>query len=248
MIVYRKEGIMRIGLEVLINANEIPKDKNRLIMSMFKSCLESSNSEYFESLYSENIKKNFTFSLYMKNCKFNKESILIPDGKIYVNFSTYDALEGINFYNSFVKNKNKDIRVGDIEFKISKINQLEEKIIKTSELMFTTLSPIVVREHNHDNKKTWYHSLNTEKGMELLLKLIQIELLNKFGNDSSDDIEQIKLEVIENKDVNVTHYDIQVLSNLCVIKISAKPYILEYLYKSGIGSRTSQGFGMVKIV
>jgi len=48
--------------------------------------------------------------------------------------------------------------------------------------------------------------------------------------------------------VKVKNYGIEVHSNIGKIRIKAQPYILDYLYKAGIGGKRGSGFGMVDIV
>ena len=62
------------------------------------------------------------------------------------------------------------------------------------------------------------------------------------------DINEVEFEVLANKEVKVKHYGIEVLANICKLKFKAKPYILDYLYKAGIGSQRSTGFGMIDLV
>ncbi|MGI6588104.1 MAG: CRISPR-associated endoribonuclease Cas6 [Peptococcia bacterium] len=61
-------------------------------------------------------------------------------------------------------------------------------------------------------------------------------------------MEEVEFEVLDNKEVKVKNYDIEVLANICYLKIRGKSYILDYLYKAGIGSQRSTGFGMVDLV
>ena len=109
------------------------------------------------------------------------------------------------------------------------------------------MSPISVREHFGDNKQTWYHSLNEEAGQEIFLNNLKYQLKNEYGEDKALDIKEVQFEVIANKVVKVKNYGIEVVGNICHIKIYAKPYILDYLYKAGIGSQRSTGFGMVDL-
>jgi CRISPR-associated endoribonuclease Cas6 len=123
-----------------------------------------------------------------------------------------------------------------------------EKVITNDYATYRSMSPVVVREHKGDNDKTWYHSLNEEKGREIFMKNLKYQLLDTFGEERKLDIDEIEFQVIGNKEVKVKHYGIEVLSNICKLRICAKPYILDYLYKSGIGSRKSSGFGMLDLV
>lgn len=241
---------MRFGVEIIINKENIPKDKNRLIISFLKHNYESIDKEYYRTLYEDekNNMKSFTFSLYMPDCKFTREEIIIPDKKIILNFSTNDMKDALYFYNSILANKGKSYEIKGISLTINKINIIKEKTIVNNHQIYSTMSPIVVREHNGDNKKTWYYSLNDEVGKKVFMQNIKYQLLDEFGEERKLDINEVEIEILNNKEVNVKHYNIEVLSNICRLKIKAKPYILDYLYKSGSGARRSQGFGMLDLI
>lgn len=146
---------MRFQVQLLIENDTIPKDKNRIILSILKHCFSSYNKDYYNSLYesNKNTIKEFTFSLNLGDCKFLRDEILIPNKKIYLNFSAYNYEDGIMFYNSILANKGKRYSVGNNVFTIDKITLVKEKTIYSDEIVFKTMSPIVIREHNGDNKK-----------------------------------------------------------------------------------------------
>lgn len=251
LILHKKGGEgLRFNVELLLKNESFPKDKNRVILSLLKHNFNSYNEDYYLKLYKETPTntKDFTFSLFMKDCKFLRDEIVIPDKKILLNFSTYSIEEGITFYNSFLQNKGLEYKIKNNTLKIGKINLIREKAIKTDEVLLKTLSPISVREHNGDNKTTWYHSLNDDKGKEVFLKNFKHQFNDIFGNDRLLDSEELEIEILRNKEVKVKHYGIEVLGNISTLKIKGKPYILDYIYKAGIGSQRSAGFGMIDLV
>lgn len=241
---------MRFNAELILSNENIPKDKNRIILSYLKHMYESYDKSYYKSLYEdeENKKKNFTFSLYMPNCKFTREEIIIPDKKIILNFSTADMKDGIYFYNSILSGRGKAFNIKGNFITAKRINMINEKVITNDYAIYKSMSPVVVREHKGDNGSTWYYSLNEEKGKEIFINNLKYQLSDIFGEERKLDIDEVEFQVVNNKEVKVKNYGIEVLSNICILKINAKSYILEYLYKSGIGSKKSSGFGMLDLV
>lgn len=241
---------MRFNVELLLENETLPKDKNRIIISLIKHCFESYDKGYYFKQYEDkaNKSKSFTFAIYMGQCKFLREEIVIPEKKIILNFSTHDIEDGIMFYNSFLNNKGLEYPVKNNTIKINRINLNKEILVIENEAIFKTLSPILVREHYGDNKKTWYHSLNEIEGGKIFLKNLKHQLKEIFGENKRLDIDEIKLDVLKNKEVKIKNYGIEVLGNICTVKLKAKPYILDYLYKSGIGSQRNSGFGMLDLV
>lgn len=242
---------MRFRVDLQLEKDLIPKDKNRIILSIIKKCFKSCSVTYFNDLYEKelNKSKNFTFSLYMGKCEFLRDEIHIPNKRITLNFSTVGYEDGVMFFNSFLSNQGKSFVIKENSITIGKVNLVTEKNIYNNEVTFKTMSPIVVREHSGDNKKTWYHSLNTNAGYSIFMTNIKHQLYNVFGEQVQSDLDDIQIEVSpNNKQVKVKNYGIEVLSNVGLIKVKSAPYILEYLYKAGIGSKRGVGFGMVDIV
>lgn len=239
---------MRIIAEFLLDKNSIDKDKNRIFISILKNSLENYDRTCYERLFkSGSVRKSYTFALYLKGAKFTRNEIVIPGEKIIFKISTANLEDAIHFYNAFLKNINKSYNVKGNVLKLNKVNVEKEKKIYDNQALFTCLSPISVRKHEGDNKKTWYFSLNEEEGRTLFLSNLKIQLLEEFGQDRIFDIEEIKMHVMTNKEVKVKNYGIEVLGNLCKLNIYAKPYILDYIYKAGVGSQRSSGFGMLDL-
>lgn len=237
---------MRYQVVIGLNDSRIPKDKNRMILSFFKHHLQNSDEEFFNKLYNtkEAFRKNFTFSLYMQDSKFERDCIIVPNQKIYLSFSTYDLLTGIQFYNAMIKGRKKEYTYMNTVLKIERVELKKEQVIRENKAALKTLSPIVIREHNEENNKDWFHNIETERGKQLFIENMKYQILDSL-DDAKYDIDEIEVEVLKNKEVKVKHYNIEILSNICTFEIKAKSYIIDYIYKSGIGSFKSAGFGML---
>lgn len=242
---------MRMSVELLLNKSRIDKDKNKIIMHILKLLIGKEDREIFQKLYKEKVgnQKNLTFSMYLgQDAKFLREEIDIPSQKILVNFSTSDTVLGITIYNAFTKYRGLEIPVKNNVITINRVNIIEKGIITGEKARFITKSPIVVRAHDGDNERTYYHSLSEGSGEKILLKNLQYQIKDQFPGIKERDLEEVEINIIWNKDVKVKHYGIVILSNLCELEIRAKTYILEEIYLNGIGGRKSQGFGYLDLV
>jgi len=239
---------VRFLVELSLAHSLISKDKNRIIISLLKSCFEGYSKDYFDELYNTPHSKDFSFSIFLgMDAKFQREHIEIPSKKILLNFSAYEAYDGMMFYNSILNKLGESFNYGDNTIKIEKINIKREKPITSDRVRFKTLSPIVAREHESDNKKTWYHSLSDEKGRDIFIRNLKSQLIEKFGEGCRYDLEDISLK-FKTKEVKVKNYSIEVLGNIGEIEVNAKPYILDYMYKGGAGSKRNAGFGLLDIL
>lgn len=241
---------MRFKITIGVNKNTIPKDKNRIIISLIKYQLNQFDTELFNILYQtdKTKEKDFCFAVYMRNCFFHKETIEIPDREFVVTFSVYNLTMGIKIYNAFMCGIGDKYNYRDeTVLAIRSVKLLNEKHIIDDRAMFKCQSPCVAREHEHDNTKTWYHSLSEYEGKQQFLKNLKLQAKTKFPN-CEEDIEKIQLRVLKNKIVRVKHYNIVIDGNLALFELRGKPYLLEYFYKAGAGSLKSGGFGLLRKV
>ena len=82
---------MRITVLFETNKNEIPKDKNKLIVSWIKYFMKSYDKDLFNKLYNSGpVEKDYTYSIYLGNAVFGRESIKIQENKFKMYFSVYD--------------------------------------------------------------------------------------------------------------------------------------------------------------
>lgn len=239
---------MRFKISIDLNTTNIPIDKNRMILSFLKHYLERSNKEFYEKMYKKgNVdRKKSTFSLYLKDAKFENDFINIPDKTIILYFSTSDMIFGIEFYNAMVEGKSHPYLYKNIELTIKQIQMIKERNIIDNEVVFKTMSPLVIRDHE-DNSNTWYYDICDQKGKEIFIRNLKNQILEELP-ESKYDVDNIDVRIISSKKTVIKYYGIWIQSNLCILDIKAKPYILNHLHKSGIGSLKSAGFGMLNLM
>lgn len=240
---------MRFLAEIRLAHSRIPKDKNRMILSLFKHSLSEMDGEFFEDLYQsgEPKQKNFTFSLYMPQCKFHREEIEIPDCKIVLNVSTYDMDLGVQLFNALLNQVDQPYDYKGNTLTISRVKLQREKKIVSSCIVFQSMSPCVAREHRGNNRENWFHSLSDEKGQEVFIQNLKAQAEKNFPQEAAEDIQALSMRVLRNKEVKVKHYGIEVLGNIVCFELCGKPYLLDYFYKAGAGSMKSAGFSMLNI-
>lgn len=236
---------MRIKLECVLEDKVIPISYNRRILSFFKKSLEEYEPEIKENFYENNLEKDMTFSCFFPIEKIEDKKIYLKENifKIYLSFNS--ILEGIHFYNSFIKQEKKRTKflLGENNFYIQDISKIQEKTINDNVVIFKTLSPIIIRE-KREKQKDWYHILD-ENGIKILKKNLQFNLQKRFSLKALEEIEIIPLDI---KKVIINVYDIKLAATKGLIAIKGEKEILNFLYKSGIGSKKSSGYGMLEIV
>ena len=239
---------MRFKFLFTLTNEKFPIQYRKSIMSFIKMSLQGYNEEAFNNLYHEKdpIIKPYTFAVFFKNPKFEKDFILLEDKKMELNFSIQDYNIAINIYNSFNHQLHKSFPLIQNSMTLQKISIIPEKQIKADEILVKFMSPLVVREHNSETKKDYYYSFQHEKFQEMLRINIREEIKNTDIPEKL--VETFSIEEVNGKKAVIKFYEKQIETSLGTFKLKGNPELLDYLYKAGIGSKRSSGFGMFTII
>lgn len=241
---------MRLKLTFNLSSKTIPKDYRSSIISYFKNCLGSNNELYLERYFSKNpVIKNYTWGVYLGRVKFLNSEIELDGNQIILNFSTSSNEEGIIFFNSFMGQIGKDYPFGKNNMiRLEDIKMVQEKYIEDNVIEFTTLSHILVKERVEGDNRDNYFTFLDERWEEVLKKNLKFQLKDRFEFDPKYDIDELKIFVDKKltKRTVVTSYGISFPVTYGKIVLEGNKYLLDYLYKSGIGSKRSSGFGCLE--
>ena len=252
---------MRIKLHFELENKIIPKDYRILILSFIKHSLEKNFEKSYKEIYeSKPIMKFFTFSVYLPKPKIEKDKIELDKNYFNAVFSIYDNKRFIEFYNSFnsmiiknnEENKEHPYPLKDNKMRLKNITMENEKIITSNRAIIKFLSPLVVRKHeeitiNEKRKgKDIYLDFNDSDFNEQLnysvTRLIKDLKLNGVNSN-------IKLEPCKSARKTVVDFkNVLIHSSIGEYIISGDSELLNILYKTGIGSKRSGGFGMFDII
>lgn len=240
---------MTIDLEFVLDNNTISIEYHSFIVSFLKKSLENMNSDLYNQLYGNekaNI-KTFTYSVYFDSPKFINDRIILKSNKLIVHFKDYDIQEGLYFYNAFnaMMKKNINFPLNKNRMKLIRIFFKMEKSIEDDNLIVQFVSPLVVRKHDKTSNQDLYYTYQDEEFKETLeenLKNIISELGYSISTQGFDIIP------LKNKKTVVKLYHHCMNASLGLFQIKGNPQLLDFLWKAGIGSLRSSGFGSFKII
>lgn len=262
----------KMKIKIVLKTKKIPIIYHHRLVSLIKEALKKSDPDYKENMYKESKSRPFTFSLSFPSIKETKEEeikidknfsvidkVFYFDGDInlFITSSDYEFI--MHLYNGLLKLKkfkfssDEDMVVGSelIEIDIKKVYLINDKKIKDTVVIFKTNSPILLEDEKdnpisfldeninlHINKMTnliFNSSLKRNLYQELVFKPLKM------------DKQVIKHTIKEFRER--TGKPIMYLTGFRgIFQLSGHPEDLEFLHKTGFGSRSSQGFGMLEIV
>lgn len=237
---------MRYEISLELENEKIVQDYRRKCMSLLKAITEDYNPNFKEKQYGENKIKDFTFAMNLPFEKVEGDFIKLKNRSIKMYLSIYKMEDALYFMTAFLNGVEKSFSFGiNNSVKVLSIRPVNEKEIRGESVIFNLMSGLVIREHIKEKNKDWYYLLSDENALDILKKNLRFSLKDKF---KQSDLEAIEIEPLNTKKTVVKFYDYKFPITLGNIKVTAKKEILEYFYKSGLGSRASSGFGMFEII
>lgn len=239
---------MKILMQFLLKHNKLPLDYRRVILSFFKRSLsEIAEGKYYEKYYFTPERRNFTFAVNLPAPKFSKTEIELAKNEIRLTFSTADSTTGYIFMSAFIKQKGKELPAPlSNTLKLINIKQLPEKTTTSSSVLVKMLSPLCLRQHNPDDNSDKYISVAYPDFSCIAVDIIQKQLIASGFDEKL--VSNFSISPLNAKKTVVYHYKNYIECSVGDFIISADKAILNYLIKSGIGSRKSAGFGFLQLI
>lgn len=229
----------------------LPIDYRGKFLSYIKSAVADYSQDLFALLYENGSQpKDFCSSVYfVPNVQIGKEDIILYSKRLVIYITSPDTLMGIHLSNAFIPRRYKWVPLADCNnrLRIISISKMQEKSITSNTIEFKILSPIVIRDHNRELKIDWYYTFEDECFDAILKRNLQAELHNRFGRNIDTDIAALKIQPVNVKKTVVKHYGIYIPGTIGNFILEGERYLLEYIYKAGLGSKRSLFFGCLDI-
>lgn len=237
---------MRYKLFFELENKDISIQYRKSILSFFKKSLSEYDNEIYEKLYhaKDPIMKPYTFSVFFRDSEFKENRIIVNSKQMELNISIADYEIAVILYNAFNHQRNKIFHLEHNSMTLKNIVLIQEKQINTEEITIKFMSPLIVRQR--ENEKDYYFSVEGEKFLETLKVNIKEQL--KLTNYPMEIADSIKFEKVNGRKTVVKFYEKQMEGSIGTFKLFGNKELLNFLYRAGIGSRRSSGFGMFEII
>jgi CRISPR-associated endoribonuclease Cas6 len=244
---------MRIGIPLSLYPREekeiaiLDISYQSKMLSLVKRGLSNYNPELFKKLYLSNTVKNFATSVYFPHAQFVEKKIILGDEQnAIVYFSTSDIKLGLNFFNAFQWlhqqspfqfNKRLDVRVG-------KIFDVPLPVITSSQAIFKTMSPLVVRRQDG----YFLSCVNNKMGEEYRRALVASVKVHLSSSNLSSLADTLQFEPCEMKKTVMNPFGQYVEASVGTFKLTGDPLLLNEILNSGLGGKRGSFAGMLGLV
>ena len=239
---------MRLKMIFQLKKPELDHEYRRAFLSLLKNSFQRASSETYEKFYGDGVPmKPFTFGVFLPNPEFKDNTIYLRSTQITLNFSTYLSEIGIHFYNSLIRSKRMFVPyplANDNEMTLTRVSLQKEKRIKSSEAVFKTLSPFLVRIHHKEDNSDEYLTKMNELFAAQMEENIRVMVEVLLGR--KERVEFIPVTLSDG--IPIKHFGLILDGTKGIFKLTGHPEVLDFIYQVGIGSRRSEGFGMLESV
>jgi CRISPR-associated endoribonuclease Cas6 len=239
---------MRLKMTFQLKKPELDIEYRRAFLSLLKDCFKETSRRVFEKFYKTGTPmKPFTFGIFLPQPTFLNNTIKLNSTEITLNFSTIYSNLGTYFYSSLINRRKRSEFYplpNNNSLMLKRVSLQPEKKITASEIVFKTLSPFLARLHHKQTNQDEYLTKNHRLFISQLKTIIKVMMQELGGIEDNVDFIPVKL----NQGIPIKHFGAYVEGNTGVFKLIGRPEILDFIYKVGIGSRRSEGFGLLEVV
>lgn len=234
---------MRVLIYCLIEGFTIA---NRLgILSFIKQAVRNQSEAFYYEFFEENKMKHkpFSFSAYFKNLSVVNDQI--KSNEMILTVSSSDAEFIIHLINGCQKNKTHTYKTFKIV--VTRVELLKEKVIHEHNVIFKTLSPMLIEDQF--KKPVLASEANFETELNFISNnIIQSSLGRPLYRPLVVKKSSLRKTVIK-ENFHQSHDDyLYFTANHGVFELEGDPRDLNFFYDNGIGLRTGTAFGCLDIV
>lgn len=231
-----------------LKSETLPIDYRRCILSFIKKCLSTANEgRYFDDYYGPSKDKPFCFSVVFGNPTFTKDYITVNEKRLRLIISTADTKTGFILFSAVAAYKGRQFNLPcENSMRLIRIRQLNEHLVTGNAILVKMLEPLCIRSHNRDNNRDWYYSCKQGVDFEREAAVVIKNQLIQAG--FSEDISAVRVSPINARTIVVKHYSANIECSVGEFMLQGDRTVLDYLLKSGMGSRKSSGFGVAQLI
>ncbi|HFD2030029.1 CRISPR-associated endoribonuclease Cas6 [Clostridium perfringens] len=240
---------MKILVSGKMKNKKISLSYRMFILSMIKNIISDFDQSYFEEMFFYEGKKTkktkpFTFSVFFKDYKINKDFVEV-EGEVKIVISTPDIKLNMVLFNGFMKMK----EYGDFEKTSVRIEK--ERKVEENEAIFKTLSPIFIKDAN--NKALEIEDENYNKELNYFANL-SIKSFRGYGLKEEIVFTPLKMKkVVVKEEISgfkekTNKKYIYFNSYSGVFHLRGDKDDLNLLKELGLGCRRNSGLGSIDLI
>lgn len=153
--------------------------------------------------------------------------------------------ELLQFYNAFTLMRKRRHPMSQNSMMLNAIRIQDIPEITDSEIIVKVQSSLIARRHNSEDNTDSYYSCEDPKFSEVIKENVK-NFLEKQGIPLS--MENFSVTPVKAKKIVAQVWRRPTDATIGILKLTGTPELLNLLYASGVGSRRSEGHGLLNII
>ncbi|MCD6552067.1 CRISPR-associated endoribonuclease Cas6 [Thermotoga sp.] len=223
---------------------KFPADYRRIFMSLLKQAYECTPFEEIVNSH-DRIPKPYVFSVGFNRIKEISGDSIIFESPVFFNFSS-SIPQMVGYLYNYIISQTSIVNGS----KVAGVNLPVPKVITSKTVTFKIMGSAVLTRSETERYYVSPEDDDFEEALNYSLQ-VRLNLLKGFFEKFSVKVPDFKPVRVVNKNlkkVPVKHYGGYIEAFSGTITLDGSPDILNFLYENGMGVRTGQGFGMLKVV
>ena len=215
-----------------------------MIVSLVKEALKASSTTYFEKIYGASKgNRPFSFGIYLHNYEM-KEDVFQVNGYVGLTLSSPDPEFMLHFYNGLMSMK--EFRYKEFSLLRTKINMVTTPSIDSTSVYLKTLSPLLICDKQ--TKPVSIHEEAFEKELNYISNVVLKDLRGTGLIQPLQFTSKKMKKVVVKENIHSDEETLFFTAYQGVFVLSGHPEDLKFLSETGLGFRSSQGFGAVEVM
>lgn len=233
----------KLKLNFVIEELFLPRNMNVVFVSFLKHAFCEFDVNLFNKIFKNDkpIPKTYTFNLNYGPCHFVDDQIELRNKSFSIYLSSYNLEEVIEFYNAMLKQRNKKYQIKNNSITLKNIKLIRFNKNEDSSVYIKMMSPLLLIDHNRETNKNNY-IVYSDAEFSSIVKRNLFDKLKKLNIQFN--VKDFEIYPLKNKKTVAHSYEGTLPVSIGEFKIVGEPQLLDFLLTSGIGSKTSAGFGM----
>ncbi|MCM3761173.1 CRISPR-associated endoribonuclease Cas6 [Alkalihalobacillus oceani] len=236
-------------IQINFQVASLPIAYRFVVLSFLKEAIKKGDETYFKRLYEEGEgkMKPFSYSVFLKNFTIQRNEIELD--QISVTVSSSDIEYMLHLFNGIQLIREYQTRRG--AWKMLGVRMVKEWEISSSSINCRTLSPILIENRHGKPVHLEDESYRKEFSYYANLRIKELSGRNAYKPIMIEPIRMRKVVVKESNSTLRKETEGELLTYTAYqgeLRLDGHPEDLQLLYQSGVGKRTSQGFGLLDII
>lgn len=215
-----------------------------MIVSLVKEALKASSTTYFKKIYGASKgNRPFSFGIYLHNYEM-KEDVFQVSGYVGLTVSSPDPEFMLHFYNGLMSMK--EFRYKEFSLLRTKINMVTTPSIDSTSVYLKTLSPLLICDKQA--KPIAVHEEAFEKELNYISNVVLKDLRGAGLIQPLQFTNKNMKKVVVKENIHSGEETLFFTAYQGVFALSGHPEDLKFLSETGLGFRSSQGFGAVEVM